>query len=262
MPTIDLSESYPKQGGFLMVRLLDATAGLPDATVAFNGQQYAMLREGERWFAVVGMGTGFQVGDYPIEVDSSSTGAVAAGTVSIADGGFQYESIDLPPSSADLTSDQNAVNQERATLNQTYAVFTPERRWSGDWILPAQGTLSDGYGLMRSINGAPYYPHSGTDIANEIGTPVVASNDGVVALAVPLYLFGNAVIVDHGAGVFSSYNHLNGIVAQVGQVVKKGDLLGYMGQTGYVNGPHVHWEIIVSGVRVNAMLWTRQPEDP
>jgi murein DD-endopeptidase MepM/ murein hydrolase activator NlpD len=220
-----------------------------------------MLPSGDRWFAVIGLDTFFGIGDYPISASSGDT-VLASGTLNVSDGGFQYESIDLPPSSIDLLTDQTAVANERATLAQMFSRFTPEQYWSGPWILPAPGTITDGFGLMRSINGAPYYPHTGTDIANATGTPVAAAASGVVALARPMYLYGNVVIVDHGAGVFSGYNHLDSIAVTEGQAVTIGDLVGFMGQTGFVSGPHLHWEAIVGGVRVDALLFTQQALDP
>ena len=219
-----------------------------------------MISEGDHWFSVIGLGTDFPVGDYPVEV--SGSGTIASASVSIAPGGFQQESVDLPPSSVDLLSDQAAVQQERATLAQVYAGFTPQRLWSGAWILPAQGAISNPFGLQRSINGGPYSPHTGTDIANEKGTPVVAAAGGTVALAAKLYLYGNAVVIDHGAGVFSSYNHLDSLTVAQGQAVAAGDLIGYMGETGFVNGPHVHWEAIIGGVRTDPTLWTYGPVEP
>ncbi len=259
-PSVDLSLSQPRQGGFLVVRLLDPPPELLGANALLAGESHPMLSEGDHWFAVIGLGTDFATGAYPVEVAGSGT--IASATVSIASGGFQQESLPLPPSSVDLLSDQAAVQQERATLAQVYAGFTPQRLWSGAWILPAQGAITNPFGLQRSINGGPYSPHTGTDIANEKGTPVVAAAGGTVALATKLYLYGNAVVIDHGAGVFTSYNHLDSIAAAQGQAVAAGDLIGYMGETGFVNGPHVHWEAIIGGVRTDPTLWTYGPVEP
>jgi murein DD-endopeptidase MepM/ murein hydrolase activator NlpD len=143
-----------------------------------------------------------------------------------------------------------------------YATFTPEQLWSGPWTWPAPGEISNAFGLQRSINGGPYSPHTGTDIANAKGTPVVAAAGGRVALAETLHYYGNAVVIDHGAGVFTSYNHLDSIAVTAGQVVNQGDLIGYMGETGFVNGPHVHWEAVIAGVRTDPMLWTQADIDP
>lgn len=260
-PVIDLSSSHPRQGGFLIVRLVNPPPGLNGASASFNGGSYTMLAVGEHWFAVAGLAMDIAVGDYPIEVTAAS-GTLASATVSIADGGFQYESIELPPSSIDLLSDQAAVARERQTLAQIYGAFTPQRLWSGAWILPAQGAITNPFGLQRSINGGSYFGHTGTDIANAKGTPVTAAASGTVVLAGPLYLYGNAVVIDHGAGVFTSYNHLDSIAITVGQSVTIGDLVGFMGETGFVSGPHVHWEAIIGGVRTDPMLWTQVAVDP
>lgn len=258
---IDLSASAARQGGFLLVQLLDPPPELLGANVLFNGGTYPMLSSGGHWDRLIGLPTAIAPGDYTVEV-TDAAGSLATAAATIGAGGFQTESIDLPPSSTDLLQDQAAVDAERATLAQVYSGFTATQYWSGVWRLPAQGTMSDPFGLMRSINGAPYYPHTGTDIANVKGTPVVAAAGGRVALARKMYLYGNVVVIDHGAGVYSSYNHLDSIVVAEGQLVSAGDLVGYMGETGFVSGPHVHWEVIISGVRTDPMIWTQAPVSP
>ncbi|HEV8573449.1 MAG TPA: M23 family metallopeptidase [Dehalococcoidia bacterium] len=259
--TLDLSSSQARQGGFAFARLLNPPPGITEATVTFYGKSYTMLPSGDRWFAVIGLDTGFGVGQYHMEVTSGGT-PIAAGLLTVGDGGFAYESLEVTESSIGLLSDQAAVNNERATLANVYAGFTPERRWSGAWITPATGFITNGFGLMRSINGGPYYPHTGTDIANNTGTPIVAAATGVVALARPMYLYGNVVVIDHGAGVFSSYNHLNTISVAEGQAVTIGAQVGTMGETGFVSGPHLHWEAIIGGVRTDPLLWTFGSVDP
>lgn len=259
--TLDLSLSQARQGGFLVVRLLNPPAGLQSATFYFAGIGYSMTNAGDRWHRIIGLETWTAVGDYPIQVDGPA-GVIAAGTLTVFDGGFTYESIELPPSSTDLLTDQAAVQAERDTLNAIYAGFTPQKLWSGAWIMPAQGTISDPFGAQRSVNGGPYYPHTGTDIANATGTPLVAAATGTVVLARAMYLYGNVVVIDHGLGVYTSYNHMDSIAVTEGQHVNQGDYLGGMGETGFVNGPHVHWEALISGVRTDPTLWTLGPVEP
>ena len=258
---IDVIGSPARQGGFLIVRLLNQPANLPWANAGFNGALYPMSRSGERWFAYVPLGQYVPVGGYTLEV-TSEVGKIASGQVTVAEGGFQFESIDLPPSSIDLLGDQAAIDAERAALAGAFGGFTQEKMWSGPWAVPAPGPISNGFGLQRSFNGGPYSGHSGTDIANDEGTPLVAAAAGVVTLAEELYLFGNAVVIDHGAGVFSSYSHMQGISAVAGQEVAQGDLIGQMGETGFVSGSHVHWEAIVHGTRVDPMLFTQTGIEP
>lgn len=256
-----MSGSAAQQGGFLIVRLAHGPSDLAWANAFFNGAPYAMLPASDVWYAYIGLGQYLPPGDYALEI-TSEAGTIAAGSVTIGEGGFRYADITLPPSSIDLLSDQAAIDAERATLEATYAVFTPEKLWSGPWILPAEGFISNEFGLQRSINGGPYSGHSGTDIANDEGTPLYAAASGRVALAQGLYLFGNMVIIDHGAGVFSSYNHMSSIAVSAGQAVAQGDYLGAMGETGFVSGPHVHWEAIIHGFKVDPMLFAQAGIDP
>jgi hypothetical protein len=255
-PSIDLTGSYPKQGGFLLARLASPPPGLTDATVYFTGVPFTMLPENGVWYAFIGLETWFTVGDYPIEAYSGDT-LLAAGTLTVAEGGFDFVSIEIPPGPAGLTSDTSAVDAERERVEAVLAGFTTERYWTGPWIQPVTGNVTSNFGEQRSVNGGPYFGHTGHDIANEEGTPVYASASGVVALAEPLYLYGNYVIIDHGVGIFSGYGHLSSSIVAPGEWVNQGDLIGYMGSTGYSSGPHTHWEATVHGVRVDPRLFTQ-----
>lgn len=257
---IDVTGSQPKQGGFLLVRL----RGMPGAvnpTTYFTGAGYNMTQQGDDWYTFIGLPTWFTIGGYPLEVWSGDT-ILASGFLDVGEGGFVFDDITLPPSSVDLLTDQTRVNQEAALVESIESVFTPERYWSGAWTLPAEGTYTSNFGDSRSINGGPYSPHTGQDIANDEGTPLYAAAAGVVAMAQELYLYGNSVIIDHGVGVFSSYNHMQSSVVSPGQYVQQGELIGYIGQTGFVSGPHVHWEAIIRNVRVDPKLFTYAPADP
>jgi len=260
-PIIDLSSSFAQQGGFLLVRLLSPPPNLSAATVEFAGGTYWMLPEADRWYALIGLGTDFAAGDHLLAALGDGE-PLASAVVSIGAGGFAQEYVELPPESAGLLADAAAIEQERQTLARVYAGFTPERLWFGAWGLPAAGPITNPFGLQRSINGGPFSPHTGTDIAAEAGAVVVAAAGGRVAFAGPLYLRGNSVIIDHGAGVFSGYHHLSAIAATEGQAINQGDLVGYVGATGLVSGAHLHWEAIVGGVRVDPTLWTYGPVDP
>lgn len=248
--TIDLTGSVTRQGGFLLVRLFAVPVDLPEVTAYFTGGAYNMSIEGDHWYSFIGLPTWFTVGGYPVEVYTGDV-LLASGSLSVTEGGFLFESFELPPSSVDLLTDTTRIDAERALVESIHSVFTPERYWSGPWVLPGQGTYSSNFGEQRSINGGPYSAHTGQDIANEEGTPLYASADGFAAMAQELYLYGNSVIVDHGVGVFSSYNHMQALAVAPGQYVEQGQLIGYMGQTGFVSGPHVHWEAIIHGVRVD-----------
>jgi Peptidase family M23 len=258
-----MSGSQPKQGGFLIVRLVNAPPQLvaPMAYVYGKGYDLSLSESDGDLYTYIGLPTDAALGDHPVEVWDGDT-MLASTSVTIADGAFDHVSFDVPTGSTALLADQNAINAEAAQIASIESVVTPTRYWSGPWIIPATGATASNFGEMRSENGGAYFPHTGVDIANDAGTPVYAAADGVVASATAMYLFGNLAIIDHGVGVFSAYAHLQSFAVQAGQNVRKGDLIGYMGQSGYVTGPHLHWEAIVHGVRVDARLFTLPGEEP
>lgn len=95
-------------------------------------------------------------------------------------------------------------------------------------------------------------PHQGMDIAAKEGTPVKAASDGNVVLAYPnLFYSGNVVVIDHGFGLQTIYAHLQEMKVKRGDKVKQGDIIGLVGKTGRVTGPHLHWGASLRNVRFN-----------
>ncbi len=113
-----------------------------------------------------------------------------------------------------------------------------------DFILPAEGRISGVYGSQRVFNGEPRRPHFGLDVANKVGTPVIAPAGGIITLTHPdMYYSGGTIIMDHGFGVSSTFIHLSKLDVEVGQRVEQGDKIGEIGATGRVTGPHLDWRI-------------------
>ena len=121
--------------------------------------------------------------------------------------------------------------------------------------MPAQGIITGVYGSQRILNGIPKRPHYGIDIANKIGTPILAPSDGVVVLVEKnLYFSGGTIIISHGRGLSSSLLHLNDILVEKQAIIKKGEVIGFMGETGRATGPHLDWRMELRGVRVDPYL--------
>ncbi|MBP5615417.1 MAG: M23 family metallopeptidase [Alphaproteobacteria bacterium] len=122
--------------------------------------------------------------------------------------------------------------------------------WQKGFIEPVQGRISGHFGYQRIFNGIKKNPHSGTDIAAPLGTPVKAAADGVIVLAGYDYFYtGNIVIIDHGDGLKTIYAHLQSINVKQGENVKQGHIIGTLGKTGRATGPHLHWGAVLSGTR-------------
>jgi murein DD-endopeptidase MepM/ murein hydrolase activator NlpD len=145
---------------------------------------------------------------------------------------------------ARIAADQKKINLARSQSANT-AYFTDK------FQMPAVGRLTTPYGYQRIVNGQPASRHLAIDIANKQGTPVVASNNGKVVLAESLYLTGNTIMMDHGLNLFSSYGHLSKIEVKAGQFVKKGQIIGRVGSTGFSTGPHLHYAMLIGNTFIN-----------
>jgi murein DD-endopeptidase MepM/ murein hydrolase activator NlpD len=127
--------------------------------------------------------------------------------------------------------------------------------WHESFVKPAAGPNGSPFGLRRYFNGQPRSPHSGLDIKAPDGSEVTASNDGEIVLAENLFFTGNTIIVDHGLGLYTIYAHLSRMEVGVGDEVRRSQVIGRVGATGRVTGPHLHWAVKLGGSRVDpAML--------
>ncbi len=150
--------------------------------------------------------------------------------------------------------DAARAEKEGKRLQEIYATRTPEKFWTGDFRFPLSGPRrGTNFGSRRILNGEARSPHSGLDIHAPTGTPVHAAQRGRVALAEELYYAGNAIVLDHGMGVYTFYCHLSKIDVKEGDVVDAGALIGLVGATGRVTGPHLHWGLEVNEARLNPL---------
>ena len=118
---------------------------------------------------------------------------------------------------------------------------------------PVPDEANSSFGTRSIYNGEARSPHGGTDFLSPTGRPIKAPNAGRVVLAGQLYFTGGTVVIDHGLGVFSLFAHLSAVGVSEGDVVKTGDVVGEVGATGRVTGPHLHWTARVGGARVDPL---------
>jgi len=145
------------------------------------------------------------------------------------------------------------IARESELLSAIYGMYTPMWLGEGEFIIPSEGEISPNFGERRIFNNQPRSPHSGTDISSPFGAEVKTSNSGSVVVANDLYYSGKTVVIDHGLGVFSLYCHFSKFKVRIGDQVSKGDVIGEIGATGRVTGPHLHWAFKISGSRVNPL---------
>ena len=212
----------------------------------------------------LGVGVTSTVQNYPLTVratdlvgnETSQTFQVEVTKTVFARGGY----IILSPQKQRIMMDRSKSREDNAKRATAYAKADRETEqfWEGKFIRPTEGRLTSPFGKYREYNTGVRRHHYGTDIANIVGTPVYASNDGIVTLADRLHIYGNTVILNHGQGVSSSFNHLSEIHVKVGERVEKGQRIGLMGATGQATGAHLHWGMVVNGVAVAPEEWTER----
>ncbi len=230
---------------------------------AFLGVNYPLASTeagGEGLLAVPAMQA---PGVYPLTITARSSEGRTVNVnlqVRVVAGPYGREAIRLPPDRQNLL-DPKLIQEEREKVLAACTPFEPERRWNGLFRYPVENPqVTSPFGTRRSYNGGPYSSyHEGLDLRGTTGTPVYAPAEGLVALAEPLIVRGNAVILRHGWGVCSGYWHLSAVAIRSGQSVKAGDLLGYVGNTGLSTGAHLHWEIRVRGIPVDPRQWVESP---
>ncbi len=147
--------------------------------------------------------------------------------------------------------DVERYTREAMQQDKVYSSFSEMSVLPFPMVPPTHGCRSSEFGVRRFFNNQPRSPHSGLDIAAPTGTPIIAPAAGRIALTGDFFFSGKLVMIDHGAGVVSMLGHMNEVVAEEGQWVDQGDLVGKVGATGRVTGAHVHWTLSIGGVRVD-----------
>jgi len=178
------------------------------------------------------------------------------GYVPVAQGQFSVARLSVDPRFVDPPDSALAARiareQAQARRVQIHSHNTP-RVWSGQFILPRDARVTSGFGQRREYNGQLRSRHMGLDLDGQAGEPVRAANRGVVALVGEFYYAGNLIYLDHGRGVLTAYLHLSEILVAVGDTVEQGQVIGRVGMTGRVTGPHLHWIAKYGRVTVNPL---------
>jgi len=236
-------------------------------TGQFGDWSIPFAQDDDHYTGLVGVGahpvSGVMPGLHSLVITATQDHAAptaVASNVEVRPGHFNSEYIRLSADRQQLL-DPALVAAEREKLTATWSVFNSQRYWSGLFRVPVDRfiRISSPFGTRRSYDNGPMTSyHEGTDFAIPGGTPVYAPADGVVMIAEPLAVRGNAIVIDHGWGLYSGYWHLSEFKVTPGQTVKQGDLIALSGNTGLSTGAHLHWDMRVLGLNVDPMQFTRQ----
>ncbi len=252
-PEITLLPETPAPGDFTLLRI-GPLPFLPEITIDTDLIGDISLPFEFQNYAYVFLGTSYRTepGQYEIEVHIDNLQPDTLNItipIEIVTKDFPVSRFSMPPSrTAGWTAE--GLRKAREKVNTSRKITLPEPLWNAPFIWPVKGRISSEFGALRIINDRKSY-HSGIDIAKPGGTPVKASNCGIVRLADHLPAQGKIVILDHGLDISSSYLHLKEISVSEGQKVENGDAIGTVGMTGYATGNHLHWSIHIGHMPVN-----------
>lgn len=257
---LTISSERPAQGSAVLARC-HAPAGA-QLTGSFAGRAVRFYSSGDGQLALVPVDLELAPGDRVLD----ATATLANGermqeelTLRVQKGTFRIQRLRVEPKMVHPDPLSLArIEREQAQVEEALSPVTP-RAFTGRFRRPVPGAETASFGGRRIFNGVPRSPHSGVDFRAVTGTLVESPAAGTVVLVADHYFAGRNVWVDHGLGVFTNYAHLSGVAVRPGQRVRAGEVLGRVGNTGRVTGPHLHWAARVSGARVNPMDLTRLP---
>ena len=220
------------------------------------------------WRALVGVDLGVAPKTYPVAIDAKAGRQSIHMTYPLRVEPRLFPTRTLTVDEAFVSPPaalRDRILQEAAELSALWTRSGPGRLWTGPFVLPVPGRAVSRFGTRSVFNGKPRSPHAGADFLSPAGTPIEAPNAGRVVLARNLYFSGNTVVIDHGLGLFSTLAHLSEFQVREDEQVVPGQIVGRVGATGRVTGPHLHWAVRASGARIDplsllALLGSIAPE--
>lgn len=212
--------------------------------------------------AFVGISCRTKEGDYSCKVQVLRDGEIAVekeGILKVLPKEFEEQHLTVSSTQKEQRSNDN-FNNDKEHTDRAKSTTSEIPLWEDVFLKPVEGRISTEFGMIRYINKEESGRHSGLDIAAARGTPVRAANNGVVRLSMMLTVTGNTIIIDHGCNIFSSYAHLDKLLAEEGAEVKKGDIIGEVGSTGFSTGPHLHWSTTIGAQYIDpGLLMEKDP---
>lgn len=229
----DMFSGRIEQGGLVVGSVPPGTA------ITFEGAKVPVTDDGT---FLLGIGR-----DAPAKIEIHLTapdGARTTRTLAVAKRAWDIDRVDGVPQQL-VTPDPELlakITSENKLMLAAYMTLEPTPLFRTGFIRPAEGRISGVFGSQRILNGTPMAPHTGLDIAAPTGTPIHAAADGIVALShAMMVLTGNTIILNHGYGLETIYMHMSKLLVKAGDHVKQGDVIGEVGMTGRVTGPHLHF---------------------
>lgn len=240
-------------GGVVIVSL--SADDLAKPVVKYRKKSVAVVKSDGQWVAIVGVPLSVKIGTQRLSV--TQAGKSSRMLFEIQDKAYPMQYITIKdkrkvnPNKLDMTR----INGESAKIKAALRHWSEKAALPMPFAWPIEGRVSGLFGRRRVFNGQPRRPHSGMDIAAPTGTKIHAPAEGIVRDTGDYFFNGNTVFIDHGQGLVTMFCHLDRIDVQAGQVIERGHVIGTVGATGRVTGPHLHLSVSLNDARVEPRLF-------
>lgn len=247
----------PAQPGGILEITVTTASDVGDVKATAFGHTATLVREGpaRRWRGLLGV-------DLAVTESSSLVVAADLGGVrrvltssplALTPRQFPTRRLTVAGRFVDPSPEElERIRREAARLDAIFDTVTVPARLD-TFVQPLPGVPGSNFGSRSIFNGEPRAPHAGADFRGATGTPIAAPAAGRVVLSEDLFFTGQTVVIDHGVGLYSLLAHLSRIDVTPGQTVARGDVVGLLGATGRVTGPHLHWTVRLNGARVDPL---------
>jgi murein DD-endopeptidase MepM/ murein hydrolase activator NlpD len=254
--TITAAARAIQPGELVVLTIVTRTPATEVRVRAFARDWQPFRVDGGRWRVLVGIDLDVAPGRYDVAVETGAGPETEAAIYPLVVKPRVFRTRHLtvhegfvnPP--AEVTA---RIQEDVALLESIWRSSASSKLWTGAFIRPVPDRANSAFGTRSVYNGQPRSPHGGADFQSAAGTRIKAPNAGRVVLARDLYFTGNTVVIDHGLGLFSLLAHLSAIGVQEGDAVGAGDLVGRVGATGRVTGPHLHWTVRAGDARIDPL---------
>lgn len=259
-PDAGFIETSEVPGGIAIIDLGPSTGN--EKSVSWGKRPVALMHSGGRLQALIGIPLSTAPGTQELTI-TEADGTTSSATFTVAP--FTYEEQRLTITNKRKVNpepiDMERINAENRRLKVVKS-YRADQLIADSFDWPLAGPVSSPFGLKRFYNDQPRRPHGGIDIAAAEGTPILAPADGLVIDTGNYFFNGNSVFMEHGLGLQTFYAHMSRIDVKEGDRISRGQVIGAVGQTGRVTGPHLHWSVGLNGTWVNPLLVLQRDAPP